>query len=70
MLRGAYATEKKGASLTVRWKGSALILSDIPQDAEMLVEVVVDGGTPQIQKRIRSKEPLLHARFWNVWAGS
>ena len=70
MLRGAYATEKEGASFTVRWTGSTLILSDIPQDAEMIVESVVDGGKPQVQKRIRSKEHLLHARFWYVWAGS
>ncbi len=68
MLRGAYAATEEGATFTIRYYGKAIAFSDIPQTEEMLVETILDGGKPMIQRRIRSAEWRLHSRFWYVWS--
>lgn len=63
MLRGAVACDKAGESLTVRWQGTTVGISDIPYGEPTVLEVSVDGGTPMTVTRKQS-EPTKHARFW------
>lgn len=65
MLRGGQWTDREGMSITLRWVGSTLGFSDIPQgDTEpMVLEVSVDGGAPYEVTRAR-KAPHLSASFW------
>lgn len=67
MLRGGQWTDREGTSITLRWAGSTLGFSDIPQgDTEpMVLEVSVDGGAPYEVTRAR-KAPHLSASFWYV----
>ena len=64
MLRGGMWTDREGASFTLKFTGTTVGLSDIPQDREMTVEASVDGGAPIAFTRLRTKEPLLHSRFY------
>lgn len=64
MLRGGRWTDQEGASFSIAWTGTTIGLSDIPQDEAMFIEASVDGGAPISFKRLRTKEPRLHARFY------
>jgi len=64
MLRGAVKCTQVGETITVRWNGTTLGLSDIPNIGVMVVEGVVDGGKPFVRERMRTHEPRMHSRFW------
>lgn len=63
MLRGAVKCDRAGASVTVRWSGTTVGISDIPYGEPCVLEAVVDGGQPIIAERVQ-KEKTRHARFW------
>ena len=66
MLRGGVWTDREGTSVTLRWTGTTVGFSDIPQSREdpMILEVSVDGGTPVEVRRARTDEPHVYSRFW------
>lgn len=63
MLRGAIKCTQVGESLTVKWKGTGLGFSDIPQGQDMAVELSVDGGAPMAVKRTQN-EKKKYSRFF------
>ena len=65
MLRGAVKCSQPGVTVTVKWHGTNVGISDIPYGEPMVLEAVVDGGTPILVKRTQ-REPTKHARFWYV----
>ena len=63
MLRGAVKCDRAGESVTVKWHGTTVGISDIPYGDPSQLEAVVDGGAPIVAKRVQ-REPTKHARFW------
>ena len=63
MLRGAVKSDRIGASVTVRWRGTTVGISDIPYGEPSALEAVVDGGQPITAERVQ-REKTKHARFW------
>ena len=63
MLRGAVKCERAGASVTVKWNGTTVGISDIPYGEPSVLEAVVDGGQPITEERAQ-KEKTKHSRFW------
>ena len=63
MLRGAVKCDRPGESVTVRWRGMTVGISDIPYGEPAVLEAVIDGGPPIVAKRVQ-REPTKHARFW------
>jgi len=63
MLRGAVKCERAGASVTVKWNGTTVGISDIPYGEPSVLEAVVDGGQPITVERAQ-KEKTKHSRFW------
>jgi len=63
MLRGAFKCAQAGASVTVKWNGTVVGISDIPYGEPRVLEAVVDGGQPITIERTQ-KETTKHARFW------
>lgn len=63
MLRGAVKCDRAGESVTVKWHGTTVGISDIPYGDPSLLEAVVDGSAPIIAKRVQ-RESTKHARFW------
>ena len=52
MLRGAMKCDKAGETITVKWNGTTIGFSDIPQGSGMEVEVTIDQSqTPITIKR-------------------
>jgi lysophospholipase L1-like esterase len=64
MLRGAVKCNRAGASITVKWNGTTVGISDIPYGEPCIVEAVVDGGAPIIAKRVQTEKQHKYARFW------
>ena len=64
MLRGAVKCNKAGATITVKWNGTTLGMSDIPYGEARIIEAVVDGGAPVTMKREQKEKPRKHSRFW------
>ncbi|OGV65900.1 MAG: hypothetical protein A2283_01405 [Lentisphaerae bacterium RIFOXYA12_FULL_48_11] len=64
MLRGAVKCNKAGATITVKWNGTTLGMSDIPYGEPRVIEATVDGGTPVTMKREQKEKPRKHSRFW------
>jgi lysophospholipase L1-like esterase len=64
MLRGAVKCDRAGASLTVKWNGTTVGMSDIPYGEPCVVEAVVDGGKPIIMTRTQTEKKRKYARFW------
>ncbi len=64
MLRGAMKCEKAGASVTLRWNGTSIGMSDIPYGEPCVVEAVVDGGKPVTVTRTQTEAKHKYARFW------
>lgn len=63
MLRGAVKCDRAGASVTVKWNGTTVGISDIPYGEPSAIEAVVDGGLPIMAERVQ-REKTRHARFW------
>jgi len=63
MLRGAMKCDRAGASITVRWSGTTVGISDIPYGKPSVIEAAVDGGKPITAERVQ-REKTKHARFW------
>ena len=65
MLRGAMKCDKIGETITVKWNGTTLGFSDIPQGSGMEVEVTVDQAqTPITIKRLQTEKIRRYARFF------
>jgi hypothetical protein len=63
MLRGAVKCDKLGESITVKWNGTTIGFSDIPQGEGMEIEVSVDGGKPMNYKRTQREARSRYSRF-------
>lgn len=63
MLRGAVKCDHAGASITVKWNGTTVGISDIPYGEKSVLEAVVDNGKPIVTERVQH-EKTKHARFW------
>jgi lysophospholipase L1-like esterase len=64
MLRGAVKCQRAGESITVKWNGTTVGMSDIPYGEPCVVEAVVDGGKPVTMKRLQTEKIHKYARFW------
>ena len=63
MLRGATRCDKVGETITVRFDGTTVGLSDIPYGQPTIIEVSVDGGPAKAYER-KQTEARKHARFF------
>ena len=64
MLRGAVKCNRTGETITVKWNGTTLGFSDIPQGGVMEVEVTIDHAAPIIIKRPQTEKIHRYARFF------
>jgi hypothetical protein len=63
MLRGAVKCAQVGETLTVKWTGTTVGLSDIPYGEPVVIEAVVDGGKPIQLRRTQTELIRKFARF-------
>ncbi|MEM0915100.1 MAG: SGNH/GDSL hydrolase family protein [Planctomycetota bacterium] len=63
MLGDALRTDQVGASLTVTWEGTRLVLTHIPQGDGITIEVAQDGGVPETLVFKQGSPERLHAQF-------
>ena len=64
MLRGAVKCDHAGETITVKWKGTTLGFSDIPQGKDMEVEATIDWAGPITIKRPQTDMSNHYARFF------
>ncbi len=64
MLRGAMKCDQAGETITVKWTGTTVGFSDIPQGKDMEVEVTIDHAAPFILKRVQTESWRRYARFF------
>jgi lysophospholipase L1-like esterase len=64
MMRGAVKCAKTGETITVRWTGTTVGLSDIPQGTGMAFKVSVDGKKPIVVERKQREMRRKYSRFW------
>ena len=65
MLRGAMKCDKPGETITVKWNGTTIGFSDIPQGSGMEVEVTIDHAQMPITiKRPQTESQRRYARFF------
>ena len=64
MLRGAVKCSHAGPSITVKWSGTTVGMSDLPYGEPCVIEAVVDGGKPIIMQRVQTEKVHKYARFW------
>lgn len=64
MLRGAVKCDRAGETITVKWNGTTLGFSDIPQGDAMEVEVAIDHTAPVVIKRPQTEQARKFARFF------
>ncbi|MBT7161589.1 MAG: SGNH/GDSL hydrolase family protein [Victivallales bacterium] len=64
MLRGAVKCTQAGETITVRWNGTTVGISDIPHTGVMVVEAVVDGKKPILVERKQREARRKYSRFW------
>jgi lysophospholipase L1-like esterase len=64
MLRGGVKCDRAGETITVKWQGTTLGFSDIPQGSEMEVEVTIDHAAPVVIKRPQTEKIRKYARFF------
>ena len=63
MLRGAVKSDRAGETITVKWNGTTLGLSDIPQGDGMELEVTIDQQPPITLKRPQTDKRQPYSRF-------
>jgi hypothetical protein len=64
MLRGAVKCDRVAETITVKWTGTTLGFSDIPQGDGMSVEVTIDqAATPLVIKRPQYEKKHAFARY-------
>ena len=64
MLRGGVKCDQAGETITVRWNGTILGLSDIPQGDGMELEVTIDQQPPVSLKRLQTEKQQPYSRFF------
>lgn len=64
MLRGGMKCDRAGETITVKWNGTTIGFSDIPQGREMEVEVTIDHAGPIVVKRPQTEKIHEYARFF------
>ena len=64
MLRGGVKCDQAGETVTVKWSGTTIGFSDIPQGGEMVVEVAIDSQPPVVIKRPQTEPRRKFARFF------
>lgn len=64
MLRGALKCDRPGETITVKWNGTTVGLSDIPYGEGFTLEAVVDGGAPLTIKRLQTEKIRKYSRFY------
>ncbi|MEI7809061.1 MAG: GDSL-type esterase/lipase family protein [Verrucomicrobiota bacterium] len=64
MLRGGVKCDHAGETITVKWNGTTIGFSDIPQGGEMEVECVMDNKPPVVIKRPQTELRGKFARFF------
>ena len=64
MLRGAVKCNQAGQTITVKWNGTTIGMSDIPYGEGSVIEAVVDGGKPIVIKRVYPEAIHKYARFY------
>ena len=64
MLRGGVKCDRAGETITVKWNGTTLGFSDIPQGAGMEVEATIDKAASITIKRPQSEKIHRYARFF------
>jgi lysophospholipase L1-like esterase len=64
MLRGGVKCAAVGETITVRWTGTTLGFSDIPQGQGTQVEITIDGGAPIVIDRPQYEAIHTYARFF------
>ena len=64
MLRGAVKCDRAGETITVKWQGTTLGFSDLPQGSGMEVEVSIDRAPPMTVKRLQTEKIHTYARFF------
>ena len=65
MLRGAVKCDRAGETITIKWNGTTIGFSDIPQGSGMEVEVTIDQSpTPITIKRLQTESISRYSRFF------
>jgi lysophospholipase L1-like esterase len=64
MLRGGVKCDAAGQTITFKWHGTTLGLSDIPYGSGIEVEVSIDGGAPVTIPRPQREMRKRYARFF------
>lgn len=65
MLRGAVKCDKAGETITVKWNGTTIGFSDIPQGNEIEIEILIDQApAPIVMKRTQYEMAHRYARFF------
>jgi lysophospholipase L1-like esterase len=64
MMRGAMKCAKTGETLTVRWNGTTVGISDIPQGTGMVFTASIDGKEPIVVERNQREARRKYSRFW------
>jgi len=63
MLQGAVKCDKTGETITVKWTGTTIGFSDIPQGEGMEIEVVIDNAPPMTFMRTQREARSRYSRF-------
>ncbi len=66
MLRGAVKCNREGETITVKWNGTNIALSDIPHGGTIVIEAVIDGETVAVTERKQTETSRKFARFWHI----
>ncbi|MEI8287922.1 MAG: SGNH/GDSL hydrolase family protein [Verrucomicrobiota bacterium] len=64
MLRGGVKCDHAGETITVKWNGTTIGFSDIPQGSELEVEVALDNKPSSVIKRTQTEQRRKYARFF------
>ena len=64
MLRGAVKCDRAGTTISLKWNGTTVGMSDIPYGEPCVIEAVVDGGKPVTMQRRQTEKIHKYARFW------